>query len=119
MLYNGQQAIVIDMDTLAVGPKILELAGLYSAYVGFNEYEPGDSLKFHHLSTPTAAAVFYVTFKDYYGHLTEAEQEDKWNETRQLAYFHMMTWCVLNMPEDAAMFDFFRRRFAALAGTGA
>ena len=111
MLYDGRQAIVIDMDTLAVGPVILELAGLYSAYVGFNEYEPGDSLRFHHLSTPTAAAIFYSTYKEYYGNLAEEEQEKTWAELRKLAYFHMMVWAGENAPEDEGMFEFFRGRF--------
>ena len=114
ILYDGKKAFVIDMETVAVGPAILELAGLYSAYIAFEEYVPQDCLRFHRLSSATAAGIFYDAFLTYYRGKTEEEKQEIFEELKRLAYFHMMVWAKLNAADDPAMFAHYRGRFRSL-----
>ncbi|MCF0146415.1 MAG: anti-sigma factor antagonist [Eubacterium sp.] len=57
LMMQGDEAMLIDMDTLCMGDPVFEFAGIYSAFVGFVEFEPDDQPPFLEVSKETC---FYI-----------------------------------------------------------
>lgn len=65
VMLSDDQMILIDMDTLALGDPVFEFAGLFMAYVAFNEDDPNDALKFLGINVDTCRAVYLGTLSRY------------------------------------------------------
>ncbi|MCQ2436094.1 MAG: phosphotransferase [Clostridia bacterium] len=79
MLQNGE-VILIDMDTLAVGHPVLELASMYNAYIGFHLNNPEGVKDFLGIDHMTAIRLWKKTLELYYGSTDEAYLADKENK---------------------------------------
>ena len=66
MLSRGEM-ILIDMDHLAFGDPVFDFAGLFAAYVAFNEDDPEDTLRFLGLDGATCERIFTGTLEAYLG----------------------------------------------------
>jgi len=65
MMQKGE-AILIDMDTLAVGHPVLEMASVYNAFLGFHILCPEEVKDFLLIDYATAKAMWEKTLKLYY-----------------------------------------------------
>ena len=73
----GDEAMLIDMDTLGQGDPIYEWAGLYMAYQKFKEDDPGNSKQFFGFDDETADDIWNRVFVSYFS----SEDEEKRKET--------------------------------------
>lgn len=46
MMLTEGESLLIDMDTLSVGNPVFDFAGIYVAYMAFNEHDPDNSMSF-------------------------------------------------------------------------
>ena len=96
IMVQGEDLLLIDMDTLAVGHPIFELAALYAPYCAFNEDDPGNSQKFFDVSDEEAARLYNDLLNLYFGK-DDPIIKDK---IRLVSYIHMVWWNRTNEPSN-------------------
>ena len=96
IMVQGDDFLLIDMDTLSVGHPIFELALLRCPYVAFEEDDPGNSEKF--LGAPAAFVVklYNDIVKLYFG---KDDQIIK-DKIAIMCYIHMVWWTLTNNKEN-------------------
>lgn len=67
ILVQGDDMLIIDMDSLAAGDPIFELGALYTTYLAFSETNEDDSMKFLGIPHETAIEIWETTLKLYLG----------------------------------------------------
>ncbi len=81
VLMQGDEAILIDMDTLSHGHPVFELAIIFFTYVGFDEIRPGNVESFTGIDAETGKRFFDRFLRLY----LEAEDEEKIREVTDKA----------------------------------
>ena len=92
IVLSGDEVLLIDMDTLAVGHPILELAQMYVSYIGFAEYDHEVIRRFQGYSFEIAEEFWKKTLKAYLGTDDDKKVEDAENKIRLLAYVRLIDW---------------------------
>lgn len=64
---QGDEVLLIDMDTLAVGHPVFELASMYNAFIGFSEYDHEVIKSFQGFDFETAQIFWHKTLAAYLG----------------------------------------------------
>lgn len=64
MVQNGEP-LLIDMDTLAYGHPVFELASIFNAFIGFSSVDKDVSFRFFNLSFDTTSRMWELTLKMY------------------------------------------------------
>ncbi len=72
IMLQGDEVLLIDMDTLAMGHPIFELAFMYNAFIGFSEYNPDNIIAFQGFDQETAVRFWHKVLQKYLG--TEDEK---------------------------------------------
>lgn len=101
VMLSGDEPLLIDMDTLAVGDPIFDLMGLYVTYVLFNEDEPDNTEKFLGISSDTSDYIWENTFKCYYEGADKAETEEAMRKiiiTGSVRFLHII--CGMNVGRE-------------------
>lgn len=62
---QGDEVLLIDMDTLAVGHPVFELASMYNAFIGFSEYDHEVIRSFQGFDFETAQTFWYKSLAAY------------------------------------------------------
>ena len=65
LMMQGDEVLLIDMDTLCVGHPIFELASMYQGFVGFGELDHSVTLKFLGLDYQTTGEFWHRSLKRY------------------------------------------------------
>ena len=65
IMFQEDESLLIDMDTLCYGHPVFELASIFNAYVGFYEIEPENCPVFLGIPAEDAAKLWRVTLKSY------------------------------------------------------
>ncbi|MCR5134681.1 MAG: ATP-binding protein [Clostridiales bacterium] len=86
----GDEVLLIDMDTLAVGHPIFELASMFNAYIGFSELDPEIIRQFQGFDHDTAAAFWHKTLEKYLGTQNEAVIRKVEDKARIIGYTRMI-----------------------------
>ena len=67
VMLQGEEALIIDLDTLCVGHPLFELASMHMAYVGFGELNPEAVSAFLRLPAATARLIWRKSLEGYLG----------------------------------------------------
>jgi len=67
VMLQGEEAMLIDMDTLGVGNSIIEFGSMFNAYKGFASYDAEKSSKFLGFSSELATEFWDKSLKLYFG----------------------------------------------------
>ncbi len=78
---QNDEVLIIDMDTLAVGHPVYELAAMYNAYVGFSEYDHNVIKEFQGFDYDTAQVFWRKTLEAY----LETDDDEKIREIENKA----------------------------------
>ena len=95
MVQSGE-LVLIDMETLSIGHPIFELAGLYSAYIGFNEFNPEESMEFFGVSNEEVRKLFHSLMDSYFPNYNE-EIKDK---ISLVSYINVYRWYYAHKPSS-------------------
>ena len=106
IMVQGDELLLIDMDTLSVGHPIFELAALYAPYCAFNEDDPGNSEKFFGISNEEAVKLYNSLIDLYFGK-DDIVIKDK---IKLLSYIHMVWWNRVNEPNNQVRLEGCRGR---------
>ncbi|MBQ6922630.1 MAG: anti-sigma factor antagonist, partial [Clostridia bacterium] len=83
---QNDEVLLIDMDTLAVGNPIFELASMFNAYIGFSEMDHEIIKKFQGFDHETAETFWHKTLAAYLGTECETKIKEVENKARVIGY---------------------------------
>lgn len=106
IMVQGDDLLLIDMDTLAQGHPIFELAAIYAPYVAFEESDPGNSERF--LGMP--ASFVQPMFRDVLNRYFNGMSEEIYEKIALLSYVHMVWWNKANSPENKVRHEWCLKR---------
>lgn len=110
ILTQGDELLLIDMDTLSKGHPIFELAAIYAPYIAFDEDDPGNAIRFMGLPAETLQKIFYTTLKYYFGQ----ENQEYIDKIKIVAYIHMVWWNRVNEPQNMVRLEGCKQRLLVL-----
>ncbi len=86
----GDEVLLIDMDTLAVGHPVFELASMFNAYIGFSELDPKIILDFQGFDHETAETFWHKSLAKYLGTSNEEALRSVEDKARVVGYARMI-----------------------------
>lgn len=110
IMVQGDDFLLIDMDTLSTGHPIFEIAGLYCPYIAFEEDDPGNNEKFLGVPTALVTKLFKALVKGFVGN----EEQSTIDKIALVAYIHMLYWNRTNEPQNNKRFEGCKGRLIAL-----
>ena len=99
VLSNGE-VLIIDMDTLAYGHPIFELAPMYNAYVGYSEYDENVVLNFQGYSAKVARKFWKESLKKYLGTDSDDLAREVEDKVRCISYASLLSWNKRHKQDD-------------------
>ena len=119
VVLSGGEVLLIDMDTLAVGHPIFELAQMYNSFLGFSEQDHEIVKKFQGFDFETAERFWKASLAAYLGTDDEAYIDAVEDKVRLTAAVRMMDWQIRHRDtgdaDTAAFVDKLRDRITELA----
>ena len=86
----GDEVLIIDMDTLAVGDPVYELAAMYNGFIGFSEYDHNVVKEFQGFDFETSKAFWHKTLAAYLETEDEARIKEVEDKARVLSYARLI-----------------------------
>ncbi len=110
IMVQGDELLLIDMDTLSRGHPIFELARLRAPYIAFEELMPGNSTTFFKIGKELIDKIYHDLIVKYFGKFDQ-NIEDK---IALVSYVHMCVWIKKNTPEKTDAFKYFYEKLKVL-----
>lgn len=92
IVLSGDEVLLIDMDTLAVGDPIFELEQMYNSYLGFSAYNPQIVKDFQGFDRETAEAFWKKSLRAYLNTEDEGKAEAAEERIRCISYADLIDW---------------------------
>ena len=96
IMVQGDDLVLIDMETLSIGHPIFELAALYTAYVGLNEYNPDECMEFFGITSDKAHEIFDSLMNKYFTNYNEEIKE----KIALVSYINVFRWYFKHKPDS-------------------
>ncbi|MBR6952066.1 MAG: ATP-binding protein [Oscillospiraceae bacterium] len=87
---QNDEVLLIDMDTLAVGHPIFELASIYNSFVGFSEYDHETIKRFQGFDRETGLTFWKKALAAYLGTTNEMKLREVEDKARVVGYARMI-----------------------------
>ena len=111
IMQQGEETLLIDMDTLCHGDPIFELANMFAAYVGFGENCPGETMEFFGLPEDICEEFWKKSLTRYLGFPLDQQNDpsvqkvvlDAENKVKVVGYTRLIKWMVshqINKTEE-------------------
>lgn len=117
---QNDEVLLIDMDTLAVGDPVFELASMFNAYVGFFEIDHEAIRSFQGFDFDTAAEFWHKTLAAYLGTNDEKVLKDVEDKARIIGYTRLIRRSIrrkgLEDPARKAEIDLWTKELTELLG---
>jgi anti-sigma regulatory factor (Ser/Thr protein kinase) len=115
---QNDEVLLIDMDTLAVGHPIFELASMFNAFVGFSEQNHEVIKKFQGFDFETAGIFWRKSMAAYLGTDSEAKFREVEDKARIIGYTRLIRRSIrrggLGTESGRAEISFWKERLLAL-----
>ena len=117
---QGDEVLLIDMDTLAVGDPVFEFASIYNAFIGFSELNHENVKEFQGFDFDMALLFWHKVLVEYFGTEDEAVLKDVEDKSRIVGYTRLIRRSIrrdgLNIPERKAEIDYWTEQLIKLLG---
>ena len=110
IMVQGEDFLLIDMDTLSVGHPIFELANLRCPYVAFEEDAPGNCEQFFGMKAEYCVKLYDDIVRLYFG----KEDEVIKDKIALVCYAHMVWWTLTNQKDNQKRLNGCKERLIAL-----
>ena len=115
---QNDEVLLIDMDTLAVGDPIFELAGMFNAFIGFSEMDHQVILDFQGFDHETAETFWHKSLSAYLETKCETKIREVEDKARILGYTRMIRRSIrrggMDTEAGRAQIDFWKERLLKL-----
>jgi uncharacterized protein (TIGR02172 family) len=105
IMRQGNENLLIDMDTLSVGHPIFELSQIYLAYLGFSETDHSDTIKFLGIDRDTTSKFWDSTLKYYFDGKDREFIDKAVRNARIIGYTRLLRRTLKRSPEKKAIID--------------
>lgn len=113
--YANNEAILIDMDTLATGDPIFELCNMYLAYKGFGELDHDAVSKFLKIDWDLAQYVLKKTFEMYFEGKDETSVNNELDKAMLVGFVRLYRRTLKRTPDNTVLVDHCKNRIIELA----
>ena len=110
IMVQGDDFLLIDMDTLSRGHPIFELAALRAPYVAFEEDDPGNNERFLGVSATFSMTLYNRIINLYFGN----EDQTIKDKIALVCYIHMVWWTLTNQRDNEKRFNGCKKRLEIL-----
>ena len=110
IMVQGEDFLLIDMDTLSVGHPIFELANLRCPYVAFEEDAPGNCEQFFDMKAEYCVKLYDDIIRLYFGKEDDAIKD----KIALVCYAHMVWWTLTNQKDNQKRLNGCKERLIAL-----
>lgn len=109
VMLQGDEALLIDMDTLCVGHPIFELASMYNAYQGFGDLDHSRTKDFLGIDYETATQIWKKSLNLYLGTDDAARLTEIENKARIVGYTRLIRRSIRRggLESDKETIDFY------------
>ncbi len=115
---TNDEVLLIDMDTLAVGHPIFELASMFNAYAGFFELDHDGIKDFQGFDFETASEFWHKSLREYLETTDETVIKDVEDKARIIGYTRLIRRSIrrrgLEIPERKAEIDHWTKELVEL-----
>ena len=99
IMRQGDENLLIDMDTLSVGHPVYELSQMYLAYLGFSETDPEDVMRFLGITREISEKFWNSSLKYYFEGKDSAFVEQAVIMARIIGYVRLLRRTIKRSPE--------------------
>ena len=110
IMVQGDDFLLIDMDTLSRGHPIFELAALRAPYVAFEEDDPGNNERFLGVYAAFSMTLYNRIINLYFGNEDQAIKD----KIALVCYIHMVWWTLTNQRDNEKRFNGCKKRLEIL-----
>ena len=118
VMLQNDEVLLIDMDTLAVGHPIFELASMFNSFVGYSEFDHDTILKFQGFDFETGSAFWRKSLAAYLGTDSERKNREVEDKARIIGYTRMIRRSIrrrgLETEAGRAEIDFWMQKLLSL-----
>ena len=118
LMMQGDEVLLIDMDTLCVGHPVFELASMYLGFVGFGELDPSITRKFMGLDYAVTREFWRRSLSRYMDGANEAEVRATERKAMLIGYARLMRRTIrrngFNTDDGRAVIESCRRHIGEL-----
>ncbi len=90
VMLQGDEVLLIDMDTLSVGHPIFELGSMYNAFQGYSENNHQNIINFQGYDFETGARFWHKSLSAYLGTTIESKIKEVGDKARIVGYTRMI-----------------------------
>ena len=108
--YANGEAILIDMDTLAVGNPIFEFASIYLAFHGYGELDHSLIEKFLNMDFDTAIYIMNKLVDDYFDDKEEAYREEVMDKAKVIGYTRALRRTIKRTPDQQELIEHYKKK---------
>ncbi|MCR4615735.1 MAG: phosphotransferase [Clostridiales bacterium] len=117
IMRQGNENLLIDMDTLSLGHPVFELSQMYLAYIGFGETDPDLITKFMGIDIDTAVDFWNSSLKYYFDGKDEAFINNAVVMARIIGYTRLLRRTLKRSPESRDVIDNCKKHLCELVPT--
>ena len=118
---QGDEVLIIDMDTLSVGHPVFELASMYNAFIGYSEMDRDCVKRFQGYDLETARTFWDKSLKAYLGTDNPGKLREVEDKARIVGYSRMIRRAIrhggLETDTGRQEIDLWKERLLALLET--
>lgn len=100
IMMQGDEPLLIDMDTLGIGHEIFEFSAFYLTYIGYPSTDPGNIKTFLGIEQDVADKLFYGSVNEAYKDKTEDERKQIIDKVALLGYFWLTYKTLFFEPDN-------------------
>ena len=90
VMFQNDEVLLIDMDTLAIGHPIFELASMFNAMIGYSELNPEQIIAFQGFDAETGRTFWHKSLAEYLDTKNELKIQEVENKARIIGYTRMI-----------------------------
>ena len=116
VMLQGDEALLIDMDTLCVGHPVFELASVYNAYLGFGETDHSRTKDFLGIDYEIAGKIWNKTLELYLDTTDSARLAEVADKARIVGYTRLIRRSIRRggLETDKATLDYYTEQLIGL-----
>ena len=90
VMLQNDEVLLIDMDTLAIGHPVFELASMYNSFIGYSEMDHDTIVKFQGFDYKTGSAFWHKSLEAYLGTACQSKIREVEDKARVIGYTRMI-----------------------------
>lgn len=114
IMRQGNENLLIDMDTLSVGHPVFEFSQMYLAYLGFSETDPEEVKHFLGIDRSTAEQFWLSSLKYYFDGKDDSFINDVVVKSRIIGYVRLLRRTIKRLPDRTDIIDNCKQQLCSL-----